>query len=1374
MKNENDMSYSKTFDFIPFKLQFPSLSFFRFFTFLFTFFYAVNLIGQSCNHPDHNSVNVDPLKFIANQNQWHENIEYKVEMGGLNLLFMESNALTWLFRDQSVTQYLHDHPEFKDTIPMDAHAYKMRFLGSGEPKLTGFKEQASYHNYFLGNDPNKWAGKVPVYEGVLYDDLYPGVQMKAYSQQGNFKYDFIVQPGTQPSIIQLEYEGTDAMTLANGNLHIKTSLEEVVEQKPYAYQIIDRTLHEVVCNYHLTHQENRNIISFEFPNGYDESTELIIDPVVIAATRSGSTQDNWGFSATYDNSGNIYAGGIAFVGGYPTTMGAFQIAYGGGNRDIAVTKYNPDGSAQIYATYIGGNDIEAPHSMIVDFSGQLCIYGTSRSNNYPTTINAIQPNRAGLSDIIVTKLNADGSALVGSTYLGGFEDDGNNVISPPGQSYDENRGEIVLDAQGNIYIASASQSTNFPVTTDAFQTTNNGFQDGVVCKMNSDLSTLFWSTYLGVTANDAAMGLRVTNNGRVIVVGTTNNADFPVGTNGYQPTWPGGSSNVFVIQLSPDGQNIELGTFFGSDDGTEYAYFVDTDEDNNVHVYGQTTGTIDITPNTYSSIAGSKQFLAGLSPNLNSLVYSTVIGTGPGGSGFDFVPVAFMVDKCNGIYFSAFEAQSGLPTTADAIDVGDDYFYLAKLSPNAETLDFGTYYGESFHVDGGTSRFDKAGIVYQAVCSCSPFSEMNVLPNAYSQANSPNCSIGVFKIDFEIETVTASAFAEPSSSGCAPLTIDFQYTGADAETFFWDFGTGDTSTEENPSYTFDEAGTYQVMQVVNAPNTCNAVDTFFLQIDVLDNNSSVKDTAFCPGSVNLFLDVTTANANYNWQDGSTGATYTVENIGTYWVDVNIGSCVRRDSFVVSTATEINLDLGPNQAFCDVNSITIDATDDNGATYQWSSGESDPVIEITSSGQYVVTVFDSFGCSETDEVEVILGFTPDVQLGPDTTLCNGDDLILTPNISAGDLQWQDGTNVSSYSVTMEGLYWVEANDQGCTAADSLLVTYNPLPIVDFDTEDVDCDGNSNGIIEPFFPQSVSDFDFQWSTGSTDIGISDLVAGSYAVSITDSNNCSYETTVVINQPDPIDLVIDFQDVMCYGDRNGFISLAASSGGTQPYRYSFNGGEYTSNPLFNELDGGTYSVVLLDENDCMYSDEVVIYEPPEITLYAGEDKVIELGDSVRINGVIFPYLGQEILWESSEYVSCDTCLRPFGKPVNTADYILTYRDTTTGCTHIDTMNIFVEKPRNVYIPNVYSPDGDGVNDLFYPFGDQSVEKVNYMKIFDRWGEFIYEYNNFDINDPGAGWDGKFKGKQMQPAVFVYVIEVLFKDDVVKVYKGDFTIVR
>ncbi len=1477
--------------------------------------FCLNLSAQSCAGLHQHSNKTEALSFIPNKNQWHPNVAYKVGLGGINSLYLESTALTWYFHDSAILEALHMNAPGTDTLTWNNHAYQVNFLGaSSNPRITGQGKQKTYHNYFKGNDPSRWAGKVPVFHGVVYEELYAGIDMAAYSEEGNFKYDFLVAPGVDPSIIQLDYKGTHGLSIDQGNLLIETSVTQIKEQQPYAYQIIDGKEVAVACHYQL----KDNIVSFQFPKGYNSSIPLIIDPVVVAATISGAQSDNWGFTATFDNAGNIYAGGASFGTGYPTTMGAFQSSFGGGARDIAVTKYNPDGSQQIYATYIGGSGTDQPHSMVVDFNGQLCIYGISESFDYPVSSTAFQPNNAGDKEIVVTKLNVDGSGLIGSTYLGGSGLDGENLVAP--NSNDANRGEIILDAQNNIYVVSSSLSSNFPVTPNSYQPTNNGGQDVVVLKLNSDLSALFWSTFIGGNSNDTGLGIRVLDNGEVILSGIAGSQNFPVGEGGFQSTWPGGETSAFIIKLSSNGQNILNSTFFGTDE-EDYSYFVDVDEDDNVHIYGLTTGNIDITPNTYFSNPGSRQFLAGFSPDLSELNYSTVIGSPIGGS-FDFVPVAFMVDKCNGIYFSGYQARNGLPLTSDAIDQGgNNTFYLAKLSPNAEGLEFGTYYGNASHVDGGTSRFDKSGVVYQGVCSCVPGGNvMNTLPNAYSQINSINCSIGVFKVDFEIETVTASAFIDSPTSGCVPLTIDFNYSGVNGQTFFWDFGTNDSSTEENPTYTFTESGSYTVMQIASAPNTCNVRDTFFLQIDVLDNNSTLMDTVICSGNNSIILDATTINATYQWNDGSTNPTFDTNDSGTYWVDVNIGFCSRRDSFLINFYQDVSpLDLGVDQILCDENSINLDATLSDGISYEWNDGTTEPNILVTTSGDYSVTVTSDLGCQVTDKINILFEETPDLDLGVDTIVCQGENFVITPITSGtANWSWQDGSTNATYTVNSEGLYWVNAsfsngcidadsifvayseigildfgadqilcdenstvltaivsnaatyewndastnpsliitmpgdyavtvtNDDGCETtdeinitffetpnitlaadtilcqdenliltpttsspvnwswqdgstnpiytvnteglywvtadflngcmnSDSIYVTYLPTPAVVFESTDVLCFGENNGNITAITPTSITDdYIFNWSNNVTQPDLADLSPGSYQVTITSDNGCIFETEIVINEPDSLIVVTEHLDVECFDAGNGAISITSVMGGTTPFQYSLNGDSLMSIINFNNLDGGFYTLLTQDANNCTTITEIDIYEPPQVFLSAGADKTILLGDSVKIDGSLFPPLNQVINWTSLEYLDCPDCIRPFGRPNNTAEYLITSVDSITGCTYRDTMQIIVQKPRNVYIPNVFSPNGDGTNDSFYPHGDISARLVTNFKIFDRWGELVYEANNVNLNDPNDSWDGTMKGQSMNPGVFVYLIEIQFVDGFVKLYQGDVSIIK
>lgn len=228
---------------------------------------------------------------------------------------------------------------------------------------------------------------------------------------------------------------------------------------------------------------NGNNLSFEFPNGYDIQKELIIDPTWIFSTFTGSSADNWGFTATYDDNGNFYGGGIAFSSGFPVSTGAYDVTFGS-VIDAAIIKYDPTGANRIYATYLGGNRADQPHSLVTTPSGELIVMGATASTNFPTSVGAyntshnggttVSPNSAtftGGSDIFITKFNAAGNGIVGSTYLGGSGNDGLALNATLNYNYsDENRGEVVIDNAGSIYIVSTSNSNNYPTTPGSHQT----------------------------------------------------------------------------------------------------------------------------------------------------------------------------------------------------------------------------------------------------------------------------------------------------------------------------------------------------------------------------------------------------------------------------------------------------------------------------------------------------------------------------------------------------------------------------------------------------------------------------------------------------------------------------------------------------------------------------------------------------------------------------------------------------------------------------------------------------------------------------------------------------------------------------------------
>ena len=1339
------------------------------------------------NH-DHDHGN--DLSFIKNNGQWESQVQYRASLGGLNAIFLEEDGFTYLFHNDKDAEKLFDHSKRNQSKvqPVRAHAYQVKFLNADQANLKATKPRTAYNNYFLGNDPSKWASKVPIFDQVRYENLYPGIHLDAYDVDGYFKYDFVVEPGAATEIIALNYTGADRLQIKKGDLIIHTSVDKIVEHEPYAYQEINGKKVTVKCAYQL----KDNVVTFGFPNGYDQKFPLVIDPTVVAATLSGTTNnENFGHSATYDFSGNIYAGARSFGSGYPTTFGAFQSNFGGGVADVAISKYNTDGSQLIYATYIGGSGEDLPHSLITDFDGQVYIYGTSDSNNYPTTPNAVQTNKGGQIDIVVSILSADGSSLVGSTYIGGSQDDGFNHCEINASYGDDYRGEIMIDRERNVYVASNTSSNNFPTTPGALDRTFNSIgtnsstpspaQDGVVFKLNNDLSTFYWSTYLGENGSDTAMGLRVDeNNNTVYVTGTAAGANFPMPNSGFQSAYSGGDSDGYIVRLAADGSSIINGTFWGTSQD-DNSYFIDLDLDGDIHIYGISTGFMPITSGVFSSAAGSKQFISSFTPNLSSLVYSTVIGLGPNSTGtgvftnFDFVPVAFMVDKCDNIYFSGYDAIGGLPTTADAISTMGGTFYLGVLDPDATALSFATYYGMANHVDGGTSRFDKSGVVYQGVCSCTNYI-MDTNNNAWSTNQMERCDVGVFKIDFDVPTVTAFAAVEPASSGCAPFAVNFDYTGKNGTVFEWDFGNGLSSTSENPSTTFEEAGTYEVRFVASNTGTCNEQDTFYMQINVLDNSSSLIDTTVCGANDGVFVNATTTNASYLWNDGVINATRTISQEGSFWVDISIPGCTRRDSFIVRFEPALEYSLPEDFSYCDVTTAPFDATRSDLISYRWEDGSTDPIRQINGAGIFDIYVENAAGCNARDTIAINFGTTPSTELGVPDTLCQGDTRsISAPNLSGVPVNytWNTGENTSQITVGQTGDYIVTLENNGCEFSDTISVHYTEFNMT-FDQNNVSCFEICDGEGTAVLTGEAAPFNLTWDNGSSDPDQVQLCDGNYSLTVTDQRGCVYESTLVITEPERLEIATEVVDVTCAGDQNGIVQISEILGGTGPFQISFGGNNFQNNTILDSLGGGFYDVVVQDVNGCEQAETVSIYEPPFVTIDAGPDQRIKLGEGTELQGQIFPLTNQVYEWLPADSLECNSCLDSAVDPTRTTPYILSVTDTISGCILEDEVIISVDKDRNIYIPNAFSPDGNGTNDIFQVYAGVGVREILVLRVYDRWGEQVYEGNNISPFDNKTGWNGIFRGEAMNPAVFVYYTEVLFVDNETKEYAGDVTLLK
>lgn len=985
-----------------------------------------------------------PLEFVKNEGQWDGDFEYRASSGNISILLDQGN-ISYILGDRANAHKMYEYKHAQNTGPVTLkyHKYNVAFVGANtNADITGSKEQQHYYNYFLGNDSTKWKTGIHPNLAVDYAELYKNIDLHIASANYSIKYDLIVKPGGNTDDIKLKVEGADDLNVKKGKLLISTSVGEVIEEEPYAYQYIDGKRVEVKCKYRI----DGNIITYSFPKGYDKSNTLVIDPNVVFSTYTGSTANNWGFCATYDPQGNFYAGGAVDAsnsGAYITTPGAFQVTYNqptgssGGNGtafrcDMAITKFNPAGNALIYSTYIGGSDNDQPHSMIVDPNGNLVIAGRTFSSNFPTSGSAYDNSYNQNSDITVTKLNSTGTTLIGSTYIGGSADDGVNVSSTyttVGSSLkhcygDEARSEVIIDAQNNVYVAASTKSGNFP-TVNPIQNTLLGNQDAVVFKLNPNLSSLLWSTYLGGSGDDAAYVLALNNSeSHVYVSGGTASANFPFTTGALWPSYQGNIDGYIAKFQNSGSYSLTNATAIGRNN-YDQCYGIQVDDENNVYTMGQTLGgTFPVTAGVFS-VPNSSQFVMKLDSNLSTNIFSTVFGSG-NSTEVNITPTAFLIDTCENIYISGWGGEivpgsksnsSGMPiptsnptTTPSNIlkfssTSGNDFYFIV-LSRNAATQLYGGYYGlndNNEHVDGGTSRFDENGVIYQAICGgCGGSTQEPTTTGAWSNTKGSGqneCNLVALKIAFNLGNVEASFTASPSTTVCLGDPITFLNTSSNALTYEWDFGDGSPiNTQNSPTHTYTSGGTFQVKLIVRNPNVCRTVDSAFLNVTV-DTNSIEADfdvdivdscdpyTATLANTSKFGSTPSTATFNWDFGDGTTftGATpptHTFPAMGTYTIKLVMddpNACNAPDSITKTisfngSTVEANWELPDIKCAQDTALFSNRST--NATSYLWVFGDGDsstatsPVHTYDSAGTYLVRfyAFNPNTCNKVDSIQ----------------------------------------------------------------------------------------------------------------------------------------------------------------------------------------------------------------------------------------------------------------------------------------------------------------------------------------------------------------------------------------------------------------------
>jgi len=561
-----------------------------------------------------------------------------------------------------------------------------------QPEVEPLEPLEGKVNYFMGSDPKGWRTDIPTYGKIRYREVYPGIDLVYYGQQGQLEYDFVLRPGADPEAIRLHFDGAEELELdAAGSLVVRLDGKSVKWPKPVIYQVDHDARSTVEGNYVL--KENREV-RFQL-SAYDRSRPLVIDPVLLYSTFLGGSGLDRATAMALDRSGNVYITGQTISPNFPTHT-PYHLAYA--SNDVFVAKLNPTGAALIYSTYVGGSGDDFAAGIALDSSGNAYVTGQTVSQNFPA-VNAFQSSLSGnigWSDAFLFKLGPAGSTLPYSTYFGGSDIEYANAIA--------------VDSSGNAYITGATVSgPQFPKQSP-FQNNSGGGQDAFVAKFNPAASggnSLIYSSWLGGNDSEQGNAIAVDSSGNAYVAGDVFSLDFATSSfplvNPLQPLYGGGEVDGFVAKINSAGSAVVFATLLGGSDNDQ-VFGITLDASNNVYVAGQTVSTdFRTTFNAQQPVIGggldfgtADAFVTKISSSGASILYSTYFG----GSG-DEAAYSVAVDNSGQIYLTGWTLSDfDFPVTTGA----DQYFsnggasdaFVAKINPAApgpSGLVYSTYLG---------------------------------------------------------------------------------------------------------------------------------------------------------------------------------------------------------------------------------------------------------------------------------------------------------------------------------------------------------------------------------------------------------------------------------------------------------------------------------------------------------------------------------------------------------------------------------------------------------------------------------------------------------------------------------------------------------
>jgi len=977
-------------------------------------------------------------------------------------------------------------------------------------------------SYFLGSDSGKWQSGLPTYNLVSLGTVWPGISAEVKAHGGNVEKFFTVAPGADPEDIRVKVLGARNIHVAeNGNLAITTNNGDVSMAAPkglqdgqsvtVAYRVLDDGTYGFTVGeydqtkvlvidpflnystylggstgdygYAMTVDSSGNAYvagasqSTTFPTtagaynttisgGYDVFiTKLNSEGTgLVYSTYLGGSAADYGYAIAVDSTGNAYIfGNTASSTNFPVTSGAYQTTYGGGSTDAFVSKLNADGTGLVYSTYLGGSTYDYGFDMEVDGSGNTYMTGGTNSADFPTSAGAYNTTIGGSYDAYITKLNADGTGLVYSTFVGGTNGEKSNAIQ--------------IDDAGNAYISGYTPSTDFPVTSGAYQTTyGGGLFDAFVTKITSDGTGLVYSTYLGGSLADGSsptspiLDMVVDDSGYAYVTGYTSSTDFPVTSGAYQTT-PGGNNDIFISKLNPDGTDLAYSTYLGGSD-EDRGYALAVDNAGSAYVSGYTKSSIfPVTSGAYQTTSGGSYdaFVTKLNPDGTDVVYSTYLG----GSSSDY-GYALTIDNSGYGYIAGYTGSDNFPVTPEAYQTtrgGSNDAFVTKMDFRSPVAGFTSDVQSGEAPLTVTFTDESTGL---ATAWAWDFDNDGVTDATTRNATYSYTNPGTYTVNLTVSTILESStesktgyisvttpqppvagFTADTTTGDVPFTVNFTDQSAGIVTAWaWDFdndGLTDATTR-NASWTYPSSGNYTVnLTVANAGGTNSSVMTDYITA-TQPQSATVSFTAdITSGDAPLdvsFTDLTSGTISaWAWDFNNDGivdnttrnAKYTYTIPGNYSVNLSVTNAggtsyeLKPDYITVTTpiipVANFSADTTSGPAPLSVNFtdqsagiVTAWAWDfDNDGIIDATS--QNPAHTYTSTGTYSVnlTVSNAGGTGyevKSDYITVGAGSDLIVSAGPTSSLAPGPNLLAhyTANTVTVTVRNQGTQSAGAFNVT----------------------------------------------------------------------------------------------------------------------------------------------------------------------------------------------------------------------------------------------------------------------------------------------------------------------------------------------------------------------